>query len=145
LDFHVHPFSRADRRPGLLVDKEHSPHSSTPGFGLSIARSESWSVSALCGCLNFGADLIRLCCAVVDDLLQGEDSIALESPDQKTRFVIQIVLLRWFLEHVHQVFGEMPLRSYTVFESIFFADLVHYLDSTVLCFRCSSYTGFEGR
>jgi hypothetical protein len=28
---------------------------------------------------------IRLCCVVVDELLQGEASIVLESPDQKTR------------------------------------------------------------
>jgi hypothetical protein len=160
LDFRVRPFSRADRRPGLLLNKERSPHSSTPGFGLFIARSPccvfchhsscfrlvsrsarpkihfpcslrwsvlratsfhgasapadspaqshrlvkppfscrfnqsppvtawvchplaylclvliqestlaSCSVLALCGCLNFGGDLIRLCCAVVDVLL----------------------------------------------------------------------------
>jgi hypothetical protein len=53
----------------------------------------SWSVSALCGCLNFGGDLIHLCCAAVDDLLQGEVDIVLESPDQKTRgFLVQIAL-----------------------------------------------------
>jgi hypothetical protein len=43
--------------------------------------------------------------------LQGEAGIALELPDQKTRgFVVQIALLRWFPERVHQVFGEMTVR-----------------------------------
>jgi hypothetical protein len=43
------------------------------------------------------------------ELLQGDVSIVSESSDQKTRgFAVQIALLRWFLEHVHQVFGEMP-------------------------------------
>jgi hypothetical protein len=38
-------------------------------------------------------------------------NMILESSDQKTRgFVVQITLLRWFLEHVHQEFGEMVVR-----------------------------------
>jgi hypothetical protein len=44
------------------------------------------------------------------ELLQGEVGIALESPDQKTQgFVVQITLLRWFPESVHQMFGEIPV------------------------------------
>jgi hypothetical protein len=34
-----------------------------------------------------------------------------ESSDQKTRgFLVQIALLRWFPEHVHQLFGEITVR-----------------------------------
>jgi hypothetical protein len=44
LDFRVHLFSLADRRPGLPLDKEHSPHSSKLGFGLFITRTGIWSV-----------------------------------------------------------------------------------------------------
>jgi hypothetical protein len=47
----------------------------------------------------------------VCESLQGETSIFLDLPDQKTRgFVVQIVLPRWFSERVDQVFGEMPMR-----------------------------------
>jgi hypothetical protein len=39
--------------------------------------------------------LLRLCCAAVDESLQEEAGISLESPDQKTRgFVVQIALPR---------------------------------------------------
>jgi hypothetical protein len=49
-------------------------------------------------------------CSCVDCCRNLSRSI-LESSDQKTRgFVVQITLPRWFLEHVHQVFGEILVR-----------------------------------
>jgi hypothetical protein len=62
--------------------------------------------------LILGGNLIHvvLWCGV-DESLQGDIGIALESPDQKTRgFVVQIVLPWCFFERAHQVFGEMSVR-----------------------------------
>jgi hypothetical protein len=64
--------------------------------------------------------LIHLCCAAVDELLQGEAGIVLESPDQKTRG-----------------FLDQKTRGYKLFfDSIFVIDLTRGLASTISCFRC---------
>jgi hypothetical protein len=58
--------------------------------------------------LIFGSDLIYY---VLDESLQEDVDIALESPHQKTRvFLVLITLLRWFSEHVRKVFGEISVR-----------------------------------
>jgi hypothetical protein len=76
--------------------------------------------------------------SIVCESLQGEAGIILESPDQKTRFVVQIALPRLFTEHVHQVFAEMTVRYKLIFDPIFIVDLTRGLARTVPCFRYSS-------
>jgi hypothetical protein len=45
-------------------------------------------------------------------IVAGGSRSVLESPDQKTQgCIVEIALKRQSLEHVHMVFGEMPVRT----------------------------------
>jgi hypothetical protein len=126
LDFRVRPFSRADRRPGLLLDKERSPHSSTPGFGLFIARSEIWS----CSLLRFLSSFIVL-------------SICLEerpSEDSLTVFYAPVCSSRHFVSRCQRT-GRFscpvpPLGKATIFMPIQSVSTGHYWVCHRLAYLC---------
>jgi hypothetical protein len=63
--------------------------------------------------LIFGSDLIySVLCYAVDESLQGDVGIPLESPHQKTRvLLVLIALLRCFPEHARKAFGEISVRT----------------------------------
>jgi hypothetical protein len=63
--------------------------------------------------LIFGSDLIYfVLCYVVDESLQGDISIALESPHQKTRVFLVLIALLWcFPKHAHKLFDKISVRT----------------------------------
>jgi hypothetical protein len=45
------------------------------------------------------------------EFLQGKAGVVLELPDQKAQgFLVPIALKQLFPEHVHKVFGQIPVR-----------------------------------
>jgi hypothetical protein len=76
----------------------------------------SRSVSRVFGCFQFllcgGCSFINFDFSIDCELLQGKASITLELSDQKARgFLLPIVLKGLFHEHVHKMFGEIPVRT----------------------------------
>jgi hypothetical protein len=74
-------------------------------------------------------------------IVVDKSRIALEQSDQKGWvFWVLIALTRWFLEHAHKVFGEIPVRTWTDFWSSFFCrhSLACILANINSCFHCDS-------
>jgi hypothetical protein len=82
----------------------------------SVQRQEVAPVSRVFGCFQFllcgGCSFINFDFSIDCELLQGKASITLELSDQKARgFLLPIVLKGLFPEHVHKMFGEIPVRT----------------------------------
>jgi hypothetical protein len=59
-------------------------------------------------------------------LLQVRTGIVLELPDRKAQvFLVQIGFTRWFSEHAHKMFGEIPMMNEVIFGPILVVIVSH--------------------